>query len=90
MRQDHEIFFGLSFCQCCIKPYAVGILELPGETILKDTQKTCFYGELLKIIPFYHFNTNPKFPHFPYMYGANLGLLEYFCIEMVLSVSLTT
>ena len=32
-----------------------------------------FYGEILKIITFYHFNTNPNFPSFSLCTGNILG-----------------
>ena len=35
------------------------------------------YGEILKIIHFYHFDSDPRFPHFYYMLGGNLGSLLY-------------
>ena len=39
-----------------------------------------FYGEILKIITFYHFDSefsDPRFPPFYYILGANLGSLLY-------------
>ena len=38
-----------------------------------------FYGEILKIIHFYNFDYDPRFPPFYYMLGGNLG---NFCTEM--------
>ena len=35
-----------------------------GEEILIPIHNIWFYGEILKIITFYHFNTNPNFPLF--------------------------
>ena len=35
-----------------------------GEEILIPIHNIRFYGEILKIITYYHFNTNPNFPLF--------------------------
>ena len=41
------------------------------------TLYTCFYGEILKIIHFYHFDSDPRFPSFFYMLAGKLGSLLY-------------
>ena len=36
-----------------------------------------FVNKIVKQAIFFIFNTNPRFPNFYYMLGANLGLLLY-------------
>ena len=41
------------------------------------------YREILKIIHFHHFDSDPRFPQFYYMLGGNLGSLLYGDISMM-------
>ena len=41
--------------------------KIASEAILKNIHNIGFYGEILKLIIFCHFDTNPRFPHFYYM-----------------------
>ena len=41
------------------------------------------YGEILIIIHFYHFDSDPRFPPFYYMLGRNLGSLLYGDVSMM-------
>ena len=54
--------------QYCIKQ----ILKNINQYILH-----VFYNKIERQAIFFIFNTNPGFPHFYYMLGANLGLLLY-------------
>ena len=42
-----------------------------------------FFGEILKIIRFYHFDSDPRIPPFYYMLGRNLGSLLYGDVSMM-------
>ena len=50
-------------------------------------QNIRFYGEVLKIIHFYHFDSDPRFPPFYYMLGVNLGSLLYGDVSVMCSSS---
>ena len=41
------------------------------------------HGEILKIIHFYYFDSDPRFPPFYYMLGGNLGSLLYGDVAMM-------
>ena len=40
----------------------------------------------MKIIIFYHFDSDPRFPHFYYMLGGNLGSLLYADISVMIQL----
>ena len=66
LQKDNIIkVFYLNYNQFSIKSYVVDVfLNRLAEAILKHIHNIGFYGEILKLISFCHFDTDPRFPPF--------------------------
>ena len=79
----HKVFikyqrFNLNYHKFSIKSYVVDVYENRlARAILIHIHNIRFYGEILKIITFYHFDTNPRFTPFLLYVRCKSGVTFY-------------
>ena len=67
--------FYLNYHKFSIKSYVLDVYQNRlTEAILIHIQNICFYGDIMNIIHFFHFDSDPRFPPFYYMFGWKSGV----------------